>query len=213
MNEKQNGDNAFNEANRLIGLAQVAQLQPGLLPHLRGMYLGTAKGWYFGLPDGIQSIDSEAGVSQGDVLASWGYNITIHPLLLELQQIVDEEFLGEGSIMFYVDDGNLIAPHHVMLRLLDAGPTYGYKIKKNKGHYCIGHCDTMAEAQERWNNLRDLGFQEDIISLHPDNVEDQSPEGHLRVRRSTGSRSSVPSWVTLSSSELSCKSISTTFAR
>ena len=124
------------------------------------------------------------------MLASWGYNITIHPLLLELQQIVDEEFLGEGSIMFYVDDGNLIAPHHVMLRLLQhllhAGPTYGYKIKKNKGHYCIGHCDTMAEAQERWNNLRDLGFQEDIISLHPDNVEDQSPEGRLESQKKYG---------------------------
>ena len=139
------GENAFNLANRITGLETIKDRFPAALPHLRNMYLNNStNAWYYGKPDCIDSIDCVNGYHQGDVLASWAYCMTIQPLLEHIQDTIEKEFPDDHSltcIQFYVDDGNFIAPHHIMLRIIDILKShetymkYGFKLKPNKGFY------------------------------------------------------------------------------
>jgi hypothetical protein len=170
-------DNAFNGANRVIGLQQVAKHAPQVFPFLKEMYLHASTGWYRGLADGIKSVNSYWGFHQGDVLASWLYMLTIHPLLLMLHEKISEEFPEVASQYlncWYVDDGNIVAPRPIMIRLVqllrEHGPRYGYIIKSTKGSYLMGKCTSVAEAQAALRTLQDsLGISAAVIHLHPDN--------------------------------------------
>jgi hypothetical protein len=132
---KIDADNAFNRVDRIEGLLQIKELFPSVFPLLRDMYLDSSEGWYYGLPDKIKSVSSEVGFHQGDVLATWMFIMTIQPMLKEIRQIISAEYNNDSTLInFYVDDGNLCAPHNIMIRIIDLidliGPKYGYYIKK-----------------------------------------------------------------------------------
>jgi hypothetical protein len=185
-------DNAFNRASRVKGLHKVMKdgRVVGLFPFLRDMYNAEGDGWYFGLQEGIQSVKSKTGYHQGDILATWMYVLTIQQLLDDLVDYLGTcAILGDAErtaadmtkIFFYVDDGNIIAPHKVMLRIIHflqvKGPAYGYHIKCNKGGYLLGSCGgDRASVQLRKQRLRDLGLDEGIIKVHPDDVDEQDKE-------------------------------------
>jgi hypothetical protein len=186
------GDNAFGEANRLLALLRIMKEFSKALPYARAMYLHESKAWYYGLPDKIQSMVCKNGFHQGDVLATWLYLMTIHPLLLRINQHVKTTF-GEDSIAhikFFIDDGNFMAPHEIMksiIKLLqDSHHEFGYKLKMDKGCYLLGKCTTNEEAADRVRTLVDtIGFSPEIIKVHPDNcaVADQEV-----ARRSYGTK-------------------------
>jgi hypothetical protein len=63
-------DNAFNMISRQLGLLQVQQHFPNIIPFLSQIYLKDSNGWYFGLSDGVQPVLSQEGFHQGDVLGA-----------------------------------------------------------------------------------------------------------------------------------------------
>jgi len=77
--------------------------------------------------------------------------MALMPLLNGILDMVESEFGAEVSaqVKFYVDDGNIAAPHHVMLRiieyLIEEGPKVGYEINKNKGCFLMGRADSTAQ--------------------------------------------------------------------
>ena len=72
------GVNAFNNANRLIGLQQVLSKTPQVFAFVREMYLSSSNGWYYG-PDMTYPIKSVNGFHQGDfgILVVYPYNISV----------------------------------------------------------------------------------------------------------------------------------------
>jgi len=173
------GENAFNCANRSTGLDQIKTHFPSAFPHLRNMYLKPSDQWYFGLPDNIKDISGCNGFHQGDVLATWAYIMTIHPLLSHISKTLKEKFPDDYTLVkFFVDDGNFMAPHHVMLEiikiLLDPSTyfKYGYRLKLNKGCILLGHCSPL-ESQSRKAAFLGLGFRDNIIKPHPNDNPDQ----------------------------------------
>jgi hypothetical protein len=104
----------------------------------------------------------------------------------ELQRIRDET--GEdmaGLIKFFVDDGNLAAPHAVMRVLLqhikDHGRDFGFIINPNKGHYLLGKCDSWILAEQRRAALVADGFNDAIIKTHPADCADEAEVPALRA--------------------------------
>ena len=193
-------DNAFNSANRMVGLLELNQRLKGLLPLMRAMYSCNSDGWFFGQEEGIESVPSKAGYHQGDVMATWMYILTIQPLLKGLEQHLAETFpLPPGfevpevpyrpsyECWFYLDDGNILAPHHVMLEIIAYlrmhGPKYGYVIKLNKGGYLLGKCGDRAAAQAHLDDLVEAGVSPDIIKMHPDDMEVVEDELDVSKRR------------------------------
>ena len=168
-------DNAFNSGNRYLALHEILKNCPSQFPFLRAMYKGKSHGFICGLEDGIRGIESSEGFHQGDVLGTWAYIMTIQPMLVSLMEFIVQE-CGEDSaalIKFFVDDGNIAAPHDVMLKIMDfilhEGPKYGYNVKRSKGAYLLGKCATPEEAHDRCLNLRERGFGMRTIRVHPDN--------------------------------------------
>ncbi len=158
----------------MVGLLEVSKRVKGLLPLMRAMYLGNSDGWYLGQEEGIEAVLSQAGYHQGDVLATWMYIFTIQPLLNGLEQhllqkfppppgfeVSDEPYRPSFECWFYVDNGNILAPHHIMLEIIACfrqhGPNYGYVIKLNKGGYLLGKCEDALTAQEHFDNLVEVG--------------------------------------------------------
>ena len=166
-------DNAFNSANRYMTLLETLQNFAGLYPFMRDMYKDPSNGFVFGHPSRITSVISEEGLHQGDVLGTWGYIMAIQPMLEDLHTQLRSKFGDEveALVKFYVDDGNIAAPHHVMLFILDflraEGPKYGYKIKPTKGKYLLGSCLDLEEAKRRKQALVEKGLSPSIIVLHP----------------------------------------------
>ena len=162
-------DNAFNRISRPKGLEEAFRHTPQIIPFLRQIYGKKSNGWFFGL-DTLKLITSCAGFHQGDVLATWLFCMVIHPLLREAITLVG----NQGLLKFYCDDGNIVCPHDHMLntiQYLDAeGTPLGYIIKRNKGTYLLGKCDSAEIAAQRKQHLIDrFGFQPDVIRIHPDN--------------------------------------------
>lgn len=54
--------------------------------------------------------------------------------------------------------------------LRNALPKYGYRLKMTKGSYMLGKCESARVAQQRVDHLVSLGFDRNIIKVHPDNV-------------------------------------------
>jgi hypothetical protein len=165
------GDNAFNRASRRIGLRSILQHCPHVFPFMRMLYGHTGREWYFGMDDSIRELLNEEGFLQGDGLALWAYIITLHPFLRALKDHVGIS----AVVMFFVDDGNIIADFDTMLRAIEftvrEGPKYGYILKKNKGSYLLGKCADTATARTRKEALIALGFDPAVIHIHPDNVD------------------------------------------
>ncbi len=88
---------------------------------------------------------------------------------------------------FYVDDGNILAPHHIMLEIIayfrQHGPNYGYVIKLNKGGYLLGKCEDALTAQEHFNDLVEAGVSSQIIKVYPGNVAIEMNDDLLAVSR------------------------------
>jgi hypothetical protein len=163
-------DNAFNKVSRLKGLQETLLHFPQIIPFLNKIYRHDSVGWFFGLETGIEKILSREGFHQGDVLSSWLFCMTIHPLLCDAASLIGDN----GLLKFYIDDGNLVCPHDRMLTALTfldtEGPPLGYIIKRNKGTYLLGRCASSAVALSRKQHLIDtFGFHPDIIRIHPDN--------------------------------------------
>jgi hypothetical protein len=76
-------------------------------------------------------------------------------------------------VKLHVDDGNVAAPHHIIVRIIEflktEGPKNGYKINAIKGKYLLGVCESYLAAQVRKQQLMQLGLSESIIVLHPQN--------------------------------------------
>ena len=166
-------DNAFNRANRVRGLKEVCIHQPELLPLMKDMYDCISNGWYNGLSQGASSIPSKNGYHQGDVLASWMYVMTMHPLINRVDEIIAAEFPNEAYYQgWYIDDGNILAPRPVMKRIIqvlqEEGPSFGYIIKKNKGSYLLGKCASRVVALlTKAELVNSMGLSQDIIHVSP----------------------------------------------
>lgn len=164
-------DNAFNRANRMIGLQQVMVHTPYLLPMLRHIYLCDSNCWYT-TDDTVSAIHSKHGYHQGDVLASWLYILTIQPLLQLIDDTITQEFPDNHYYQgWYVDDGNIHAPRDVMYRIIEIlqqrGPEYGYNIKRNKGKYLMSKCNSVVEAARVKQDIIDrFGFSENVVMVH-----------------------------------------------
>jgi hypothetical protein len=96
--------------------------------------------------------------------------MTLQPLLVGLEKIVGEE----GACKFYIDDGNICAPHDSMVLALDyltkEGPKYGFNIKPNKGSYLMGKCQSNEEAERRRELLMSrFHLKAAMIHSHPQN--------------------------------------------
>jgi hypothetical protein len=169
------GDNAFNSAMRAFGLMQILLHCKPLFPMMRQFYLDPSVGFVVGMMEGIEEILSKEGFHQGDVMAVWGYAMTMQPLINGLLDIVENEFQDEEKtqVRFYVDDGNLIGPHRVLVRLVQyiqaEGKKYGFKIKLSKGKFLIGKRETVEEAQRDREEIISLGLSPNVVLVHPSN--------------------------------------------
>jgi hypothetical protein len=161
------GVNAYNTANRQLGLNEVKKHLPVLLPFLRAMYGSDSKGWFFGLEEGLQIVQSQEGYHQGDVMGPWLYCISIQPFLRSLRDMLGDA----GFIKFFIDDGNVTGDFDGMVKAIEfikqEGPKYGYILNLNKGTYLLGRCGSDT-AVARKRVLMELGLSERIIILHPD---------------------------------------------
>ena len=178
------GDNAFNSASRMVGLHEVKSKFRKLLPLLRLSYGSPSNAWYMGLSDGIESIKSQEGPQQGDVMSMWLYSMGIHPFLQKIRDILGET----GFTKWFADDGNTAAPFEKMLEVIqhvkEDGPKIGYHVKFSKGTYLLGKCNTREEAELRKEQLVALGLHEETVILHPDNAPETS---HLYGCKMVGS--------------------------
>jgi len=167
--------NAFNASNRLRALYRIMKTCPAVYPLMRSMYFREGIGWYYGVHEGISEVLSSDGFVQGDAMATWAFNMCINPLIKGIVALIKDEF-GDDTlhfVKFYVDDGTIAAPHHIMLRIIEyittEGPKFGFNMNKSKGCYMVGLCATNDESIARITALKDIGISEDIIVAHPDN--------------------------------------------
>jgi hypothetical protein len=96
--------------------------------------------------------------------------MTLQQLLLGLEKIIGKE----GVFKFYIDDGNICAPHDKMIKALEylttEGPKYGFNIKPNKGSYMVGKCASTEEAEQRKQLvMTDFHLNASMIHIHPHN--------------------------------------------
>ena len=166
------GCNAFNCCNRVLALHEVFKHQKQVIPHLVAMYGTDPKCWFYGLVDGIKPIAVKEGFTQGDVMSTWLYIMSIQPFLIGIRDI-----LGlEGFVRFFVDDGNLFGSFEKIMEaiqyVIDVGPRFGYVMSKLKGSLCLGKCGNWELALARKNQLiNTFGLDESIIHIHPDDCE------------------------------------------
>jgi hypothetical protein len=109
--------------------------------------------------------------------------MSLQPFLLQLKEILGEE----NFIMFFVDDGNLIANHEQTTTAIEyifkEGPKYGYNVQKLKGSICLGSCNGDWElAQLRQREFIDrFGFDKSIVHIHPDDFPDAEEFGEAKA--------------------------------
>ena len=132
---------------------------------------------------GIRYVNSRNGFHQGDILATWLFNICLQPLLEGITSIVDSYFERYPEkcdlkfVGFYIDDGNIIAERGLMVRIVkylqEYGPSYGYHIKPSKGAYIMGKCcDGDDPSYQREALARHTGLNSSIFHIHPDDCHD-----------------------------------------
>jgi hypothetical protein len=147
------GDNALNLVNRLTGLMEIRDHNPKAFAMTKNMYLHPSRDWYFGMSDEIRDVGCANGFHQGDVMATFGYVMTIQPLLNFIKGKLQKLHPTEVHMV------NFVAPFRVMktiLKILCAEETflkYGYKLKKNKACYLMGKCENNEAANSRYRVL------------------------------------------------------------
>ena len=170
--------NAFNSGNKFIGLGEIGRHVKEVLPYMLAMYGSDPKCWYYGLGDEIKPILAEEGFTQGDVMATWAFIMTIQPFLVGLDEILG----GDGNFAkFFVDDGNLCADFDKMVEAIDyilrVGPKYGYIMSLIKGSYLLGKCGKVLALERRQILVDKFGMLESVIHFHPDDVDDEDKQG------------------------------------
>ncbi len=163
------GTNAFNSANSRIGLYECFKHFKSALPYLIAMYGSATQCWFYGLAEQITAIKSTEGYTQGDVMATWAYIMTIQPFVLGLNNIIGES----GLVRFFVDDGNMCAPFDILMQAIayvrTEGPKYGYIINTNKGSL-LGSYDTAVQQKSELIDVH--GLNESTIHIHPSDCDD-----------------------------------------
>jgi len=164
--------NGFNQICRITGLNETRKRFPQLLPYLRLIYGQDTTAWFYGLPTGIERIESREGCQQGDVMSMFFYALTIHPFLQQLRDILGQE----GFNKCFADDLSVHAPFEKMIQVIPfvqrEGPKCGYFLNLQKGTYLMGKCESLEVALLRKNQLIALGVHENSIKIHPDNEPD-----------------------------------------
>jgi len=111
------GDNGFNKCNRAQGLFQVLNSFPAAFPLVNMIYGKSGNAFVLANDGFIDSITSNEGVQQGDVMAMWLYSLTINPLIQKIQSVIDESG-SNGLNLWYADDGNIMLSFELMCRVL-----------------------------------------------------------------------------------------------
>ena len=118
--------NAFNECSRTSFLDRVRQDLHELYAWVHWSYHSAAE-----LRFGTQRVLSTSGVQQGDPLGPVLFSLT----LLELWDRIDDK-ADLLLCLWYLDDGTLVGPRHVVRRilhqLLAVGPQFGLHVNLNK---------------------------------------------------------------------------------
>jgi hypothetical protein len=165
------GINAFNTANRCIGLAEIKKYCPNMLPLAYAMYGSEGNMWYFGMNDAVRAVSSQSGYQQGDPMASFLYSLGAQPFVDRIKDSLGDS----GIVQFFIDDGNLHADFNAMVEaigvVLRDGEQFGYKLKMDSGSYNLAQCGSD-EALRRKNILVELGLSPSIILIHPDDLDD-----------------------------------------
>jgi hypothetical protein len=166
------GRNAFNQSNRRRGLLEALDRIPKVFPFLNMLYGGKSNLWYFGLEDGIETIESSEGSQQGCNLGNLLCGLAFIGLINQISTILD----GIGFAKFFVDDGNIFSTfdkmYEVVRFVLEQGKQFGYELHTSKGTYLLGKCGNYQLALERKARLVQLGLDENIIKIHPDDFGD-----------------------------------------
>lgn len=183
--------NAFNTSQKLRAMLETSEKAPVALPLLRQMYLGDSTGFVLGMEDGIQQVFSREGFHQGDVLGTWGFAMSIQPLLRALRQhLLNNGFWDLSLIRFFVDDGNFAAPPEAMLLIMqflfEHGGQYGYEVSNVKGGFLLGRQPNFQTALQWRERFINTGFSEDLIQLHPDNIAEVNINAARQSRVSFG---------------------------
>ena len=166
------GENAFNRLCRAAALKEVRDHFPAGFPFLRAIYGVASSAWHHGGENNMHLIESTEGVHQGCKSAMWLYGVGTMPFLHGLKDILGPV----GFLSFFADDGNLHTTFEKMVAcvkyVVEEGPKFGYFLKRDKGTYLLGRCQSPEEAQRRRRVLiEELDISPDVIRVHPSNVD------------------------------------------
>ena len=100
---------AFNEANRKVGIEEVAKLFPEILEWVKTCYVSSSR-----LLFGSTTILSEAGSHQGDPLASL-FALELQPIILMIQ----EEVPTLETNSWFLDDGTEVGTKEELEKVVD----------------------------------------------------------------------------------------------
>ena len=166
------GVNSFNEANRTLGLQQVMEKFPSLLPFMRLLYDSNGKLYYKDADDNIRTISSSTGLLQGDPLSTVLYALTALPLHQEVQEVMADR---AGKTAAFVDDLSINARFSEQCKAMDVIDVSGlqtrYVRNRTKGIYLLGRCGDIQKAEDRKRVLVDrYGMLNHNVHIHPDDI-------------------------------------------
>ena len=180
---KADGSNAFNRLSRLRMLLQIRRKTPQFYRYARAFYYQASNLFIAGSDIFLWIIRQLEGLQQGDPLATFFYALTIQPLLIELNNILQRSkiTLGEDSnlspasfLTGFVDDLTLYGHCNditsAIMYLKSEGPKYGYVCNLVKGGYLMGKREDAIAMNADRNNIKSLGLHDNIIKIHPTNL-------------------------------------------
>ena len=158
---------------------------------LLAKYSQSTTGFFRGLESGIDLLDQEEGLGPGAVETSWLYDLTVKPLVAEVQNIVSKE---GGIISTIVDDFSIVSSFDSMIEalkvLVKKGKEVGYFINFDKTQYCMSPVYNKHILQTRVKISLDMGFSIDMIKIHPDSVSlSDEPVDERRDKKNMASNS------------------------
>jgi hypothetical protein len=182
------GTNAFGRCNNRITASIALEQFQHLAAHHRNMYLDKfednagGRGYYYTGHDaddaeGVHIICAPSGVQQGDALGTMSFCITLQPLLQSLKEHLDTIFPNrQFYILFYVDDGNIVAESDILYETIkyleQHGQKYGYQLNTRKGTYLMckkGHQESNTVKNKLINQLN---ISAETIRIHPDDLQE-----------------------------------------